>query len=208
VQPGEGKPRHTGGREEETHNIRNVGRHVKGGGNAEEETEAWLWCSDGRQAAVPVAICGGLRAMPVTSGAQKTAQLTKAAETVAPSQKGWDIPTAREEMLSTSGMSAGASEDTATQEGSWQLQVREPRYSRDADGGTECRRQELQTGLSHRVRVTGPRPAEWPDELSGGSGVPPEGSWDLRPGRELRPPWTASPRRSEREATHRRSGNG
>ncbi len=66
----------------------------------------------------------------------------------------------------------------------------------------------MRTGLSHKVRVTGSRPAEWPDEPPGGSQVPPEGSRDPRPGREPRPPWTASPRRSEGEATRRRSGNG
>jgi hypothetical protein len=48
-------------------------------------------------------------------------------------------------MLSTSRMSAVASEDAATQEGSRRLQGRKPRYSRDADNGTESRRQELLT---------------------------------------------------------------
>ncbi len=52
-------------------------------------------------------------------------------------------------MLLTSGMLVGASEDAATQEGSRRLQGREPRYSRDADNGSEGRRQELRTGLSH-----------------------------------------------------------
>jgi hypothetical protein len=41
---------------------------------------------DGRRAATPVAICGGLRVMPVTPAAQKTALLAETAETVAPSQ--------------------------------------------------------------------------------------------------------------------------
>jgi hypothetical protein len=161
-----------------------------------------------RPAATLVVLCGRLRAMPVTSAAQKTRQLAEAAETVVPSQTGWDVPAAREEMLLTSGMSAGASKDMATQEGSQRPQSREPHYSRDADGGTECRRQELRTGLSHRVRFTGPCPAEWPDKLSGGPQVPPEGSRDPRPGREPSPPWTASPRRSQRKVTRRRSGNG
>ncbi len=79
---------------------------------------------------------------------------------------------------------------------------------RAADSGTEGRRQDLQTCLSHRVRVTGPCPAAWPDEPLGGSRVLPEGSRDPRPGREPRTPWTASPRRSEGEATCRRSSNG
>jgi hypothetical protein len=108
--------------------------------------------------------------MPIPSATRETAQPGEAAETVAPSQMGQDIPAAREEMLSTSGMSAGASEDASTQEGSRRLQGREPHYS--------------------------------------GSRVPPEGSRDPRPSREPRPPWTASPRQSEGEATRRRSGNG
>jgi hypothetical protein len=54
--------------------------------------------------------------MPVTSATRKIAQLVKAVETVAPSQTGWSVPAAREEMLPTSGMSAGASEDAATQD--------------------------------------------------------------------------------------------
>jgi hypothetical protein len=77
---------------------------------------------DGRRAATPVAICGGVRAMPVTSATRKTAQSAEAAETVAASQRGWGVPAAREDMLLTSGMSAGASEAAATQEGSWRLQ--------------------------------------------------------------------------------------
>ncbi len=113
---------------------------------------------DSRRAATPVAICAGLRAMLVTSGARETAQPAEAAETVVPSQTGRGIPAAREEMLSTSGIAAGASEDGATQKGSRRLQGREPRYSRDADSGTEGRRQELRTGLSHRVRSLGHAP--------------------------------------------------
>jgi hypothetical protein len=97
---------------------------------------------DGKRATTPVAVCSGLRAMPVTSATRETAQLAEAAETVAPSQTGWGIPAAREEMLSTSGMSVSASEDATTQEGSRQLQGREPRYSRDAPalraGGRSC----------------------------------------------------------------------
>jgi hypothetical protein len=131
---------------------------------------------DGRRAATPVAICGGLRAMPVTSAIRETAQSAEAAETVSPSRTGWDIPAAREEILSKSRMSAGESKDTVTQNESRRLQGREPHYSRDADGNTECRRQELRTGLSHRVRATGPRPAAWSDEPPGGSRVLPEGS--------------------------------
>ncbi len=163
---------------------------------------------DGRQAATLVAVCAKVRVMNVTSAIRETAQPAEAAETVAPSQAGWDVPAAKEEMLSTSGMLADASEDAATQEGSRQLQGRDPRYSRDADRGAESRRQKLRTGLSHRVRVTGSCPAAWPDEPPGGSRVPPEGSIDPRPSREPRPPWTASPRRSKGEATRRRSGNG
>jgi hypothetical protein len=56
-----------------------------------------------------------------------------------------DMPAEREEMLSTSGMSAGASEVAAMQEGSRlseRLQGREPRYSHDADSGTEDGRQD------------------------------------------------------------------
>jgi hypothetical protein len=56
-------------------------------------------------------------------------------------------------MLSTSGMSAGASEDAAMLEESWWLQGREPRHSRDADSCTEDRRQELRTGLSHSYNL-------------------------------------------------------
>jgi hypothetical protein len=93
----------------------------------------------GRRAPTPVAVYAGVRVMPVTSAARETAQPAEASETVAPSQRGQDVPAAREEMLSTSGMSAGASEDAVTQE--------------------ESRRQKLRTGLSHRVRVTGSRPA-------------------------------------------------
>jgi hypothetical protein len=44
MQPGEGKLRRACGKEEMTHVIRNVGRRVRGGGDAEEEPEAWLWC--------------------------------------------------------------------------------------------------------------------------------------------------------------------
>jgi hypothetical protein len=77
---------------------------------------------DGRRATTPLAICAGLRAMPVTSAAWETAQPAEAAETVAPSQTGWDVPAAREEMLSMSGMWAGASKDAATQKGSRRLQ--------------------------------------------------------------------------------------
>jgi hypothetical protein len=126
--------------------------------------------------------------MPVTSATRETAQPAEASETAAPSQTGQDVPGAREETLSTSRMSAGASEDAVTQE--------------------ESRCQKLRTGLSHKVRITGPCPAAWHDEPPGGSQVPPEGSRDPRPGREPRPPWTASPRWSEGEATRRRSGNG
>jgi hypothetical protein len=56
--------------------------------------------------------------MPVTSATWETAKLAEAAETVAPSQTGCGVPAARQEMLSMSGMSAGASEVEATQEGS------------------------------------------------------------------------------------------
>ncbi len=44
VQPGKGKPRHACGEEEGAHDIRDVGRRVRGGSDAEEEPEAWLWC--------------------------------------------------------------------------------------------------------------------------------------------------------------------
>ncbi len=44
MQPGEGEPRRACGEEEEAHDILDVGRRVKGGGDAEEEPEAWLWC--------------------------------------------------------------------------------------------------------------------------------------------------------------------
>jgi hypothetical protein len=63
---------------------------------------------DGRRAATPVAICCGLQVMPVTSATRETVQPAEAAETVAPSQTGWGVPAAREEMLLTSGMLAGA----------------------------------------------------------------------------------------------------
>jgi hypothetical protein len=63
-------------------------------------------------------------------------------------------------------------------------------------------------GLPNRVRVTEPHPTAWPDELPGGSQVPPEGSRDPRPSKEPRPPWTTSPRLSEGEAIRRRSGDG
>jgi hypothetical protein len=66
----------------------------------------------------------------------------------------------------------------------------------------------LRTGLSHKVRVTGLRPAAWHDEPPGGSRVPPEGSRDPRPSRETRPPWTASPRQSKGEATCTQSSDG
>jgi hypothetical protein len=100
------------------------------------------------------------------------------------------VHAAGEEMLLTSGTLAGALEVAATQEGSQWLRGRELCYS-----GTEDRWQELLTGPSHRVRITRPRPAAWPDEPPGGSRVPPEGSRDQRPSRELRPPCIASPRR-------------
>jgi hypothetical protein len=149
--------------------------------------------------------------MPATSETRvhkETAQPAEAARTVAPSQTGWDRPPAREEMLLASGMLVGVSEVSATQEGSRRLQGREPRYSRDTDSSTVDRRQKLLIGLSHRVRVTGPRPGAWPEELPDGSRVPPEGSRDLRSSKEPRPPWTASQRRSEGEATCRWSGGG
>ncbi len=98
---------------------------------------------DDRQAATSVAICGGLRVMPATSATQvreETAQSAEAAETVALSRTDWGVPAAREEILSMSGMSAGASEDAVMQEGSRRLQGREPRYSHDVDSGTEGRR--------------------------------------------------------------------
>ncbi len=63
---------------------------------------------------------------PVTSATRETAKPAEAAETVAPSQTGQDVPAAREEMLSTSGMSAGTSEDAATQEGSKRQKLRRP----------------------------------------------------------------------------------
>jgi hypothetical protein len=46
----------------------------------------------------------------------------------------------------------------------------------------------LLTSLPNRVRVTEPRPRAWPDELPGGSQVPPEESRDLRSSKEPRPP--------------------
>jgi hypothetical protein len=46
-----------------------------------------------------------------------TTQSAEAAETVAPSQMGWNMPALREEMLFTSGMLAGASEVAAKQGG-------------------------------------------------------------------------------------------
>jgi hypothetical protein len=58
--------------------------------------------------------------MPVTSVTwvrEGTTQSAEAAETVAPSQKGWNMPAPREEMLFTSGMSAGASDVAAKQGG-------------------------------------------------------------------------------------------
>jgi hypothetical protein len=156
MQAGEDEPRRACGGEEEAHDIQDVGRRIRGGGDAEEEPEAWLWCRQ-RQASRNISgdICAGVRVMTVTFATWETEQPVEATETVAPSQMGWDVPAAREEMLSTSGMSVGASEDAATQEGSWRLQGREPHYSRDADSGAEGRRQKLRTGLSHRVRVTG-----------------------------------------------------
>jgi hypothetical protein len=44
VQPGECEPRCACGEEEEAHDIRDVGRRVRSGGDAGEEPEAWLWC--------------------------------------------------------------------------------------------------------------------------------------------------------------------
>ncbi len=62
------------------------------------------------------------------------------------------VPAVGEEMLSKSGMLAGASEVAAMQERSRRLHDREPRNSRGVDSGTEDRRQELLTDPSHRVR--------------------------------------------------------
>jgi hypothetical protein len=44
VQPGEGEPRCACSGEEEAHDIRDVGRLVRGGNVTEEELEAWIWC--------------------------------------------------------------------------------------------------------------------------------------------------------------------
>jgi hypothetical protein len=64
------------------------------------------------------------------------------------------------------------------------------------------------TQPAEAAETVAPSQAAWPDQPPGGSRVPPEGPRDQRPGREPRPPWTASPKRSEGEATRRRSGNG
>jgi hypothetical protein len=70
-------------------------------------------------------ICGRgsgarVRVIPATSATpvgEETARSAEAVRTVAPSQMGWDIPAAREEMLSTSGMLAGVLQVLAMQEG-------------------------------------------------------------------------------------------
>jgi hypothetical protein len=66
---------------------------------------------NGGRTASPVRISAGVRAMPATSAArvhEETAQLAEAAETVAPSQTGRNVPAARKGRLTMSGMSAGA----------------------------------------------------------------------------------------------------
>jgi hypothetical protein len=65
---------------------------------------------DGRRTASPVVISAGVRAMPATSATrvrEETAQSAEAAETGPPSQVDRDLPAAREERLTSSGMSAG-----------------------------------------------------------------------------------------------------
>jgi hypothetical protein len=72
---------------------------------------------DGRRVATPVAICAGVRVVPVNSATREIAQPAEAAETVAPSQTGWGVPAAGEEMLPISGILAGAAAVATDEDG-------------------------------------------------------------------------------------------
>jgi hypothetical protein len=102
------------------YNVWDVGSTSEVAATQKKSLECGPGADDGGLTTSPGVILAGVLPMPVTSVTrvrEGTTQSAEAAETVAPSQTGWNMPAAREEMLFTSRMSAGASEVVAKQGG-------------------------------------------------------------------------------------------